>query len=85
MLEISTKTVYRHINDLSATFQIVTGRTYPCRGIKLINQTDENSIFSQWEIDYLLSIIPTDINESKVKRLLDKLYDLKQTDFLNNT
>ncbi|MBQ6979577.1 MAG: HTH domain-containing protein [Clostridia bacterium] len=85
VLEISTKTVYRHINDLSATFQIVTGRTYPCRGIKLINQTDENSIFSQWEIDYLLSIVPTDIHESKVKKLLDKLYNLKQSNCSNNT
>ena len=78
VLEISTKTVYRHINDFSKSFQIVTGRTCPCRGIKLLKQVDKNMVFTVWEIDYLLSIIPTDVNESKAKKLLDKLYDLKQ-------
>ena len=85
VLDVSTKTVYRHINDLSKSFQIITGFSRTFRGIKLLKKDDENSIFSQWEIDYLLSIVPTDIHESKVKKLLDKLYDLKQSNCSNNT
>ena len=85
VLEISTKTVYRHINDLSKSFQIATGHSYPFRGIKLLKRVDKNEVFSTWEIDYLLSIVPTDVNESKVKKLLEKLYALKKSDCLVNT
>lgn len=84
-LEISVRTVYRHISDLSNIYPITTGCSISFRGIKLLENNIQSNIFTGWEIDYLLSIIPTDIHESKVKKLVDKLYDLKQSNCSNNT
>lgn len=78
-LGISVRTVYRHINDLSSTYPITTGCSSAFRGIKLLCNNTDKQIFSSWEIDYLVSIFPTDKNESKAKNLLKKLYDLKQS------
>ena len=78
-LEVSTKTVYRHVRDLSNSFQIVTGFSNSCRGIQLLQGGIGSEVFSSWEIDFLISIFPTDRNESKAKNLLKKLYDLKQS------
>lgn len=79
MLEISTKTVYRHISDLSISYHILIERSGEFRGIKLFGKNYNCNIFSEWEIDFLISIFPTDRNESKAKNLLNKLYDLKQS------
>ena len=77
-LEISVRTVYRHINDLSGSYPITTGCSSAFRGIRLLYNNPDEQIFSEWEISFLISISPMDKNESKAKRLLKKLYDLKQ-------
>lgn len=77
-LGISIRTVYRHINDLSSAYPIMTGTSSAFRGIKLLYNNTEKQIFTEWEIEFFISIFPTDRNESKAKTLLKKLYDLKQ-------
>lgn len=79
-LGINKKTVYRHVEDLSIRYDIKMSRTGEDKGIKLLrNETNYiNNLFSLWEIDFLLELLPTDINSKKVEILKNKLMLLKE-------
>lgn len=79
-LEISVRTVYRHINDLSGSYPITTGCSSSFRGIRLLYNNPDEQIFSEWEISFLISIFPTDKNESKAKSLLKKIIRFKTSE-----
>ena len=79
-LEISVRAVYRHINDLSESYPITTGCSSAFRGIRLLYNNPDEQIFSEWEISFLISIFPTDKNESKAKSLLKKIIRFKTSE-----
>lgn len=52
-LEISARTVYRHISDMSSVYPITTGCSISFRGIRLLYNSSQNDFFTEWEINYL--------------------------------